>query len=320
MDVACSDDGRQTQKPHKRRRGSPKELLQENFWPQDLLPKAIPKARIVTWGYDVQVEQMLSSASQAIIFHHAQALLSDLVMIRPSISDKQKPLIFIAHSLGGIVVKDALSLSRIDLTHLQEILPAVKGVTFLGTPHHGSKVASLGKIAFELSKLFFQKPNLDVLRGLERNSEILDRITRGFGQVLAAGSLKVHSFHQELDTNGVTIVDSSSSSIGYLHETTGTLHANHRNMAKMSSLDDIKFKRVVAVIRRWIDSESAPQELPRVGRNTAVLPDGLIFDEEYQNCLRSLNFTGARSRIQNVDGAYSHTYEWIFDPEFGFGP
>lgn len=320
VDVAGSDDGCQTQRPHKKRRGSPKELLQEVFWPKDLLAKAIPQARIVTWGYDVQVEQMFSSASQATIFHHAQALLSDLIMTRPFISDKQKPLIFIAHSLGGIIVKDALNLSRNDLTHLQEILPAVKGVIFLGTPHHGSRLASLGKVAFELSRLFFQKPNLDVLSGLERNSEILDRITRGFGQVLAAGSLKVHSFREELDTNGVTIVDSSSSSIGYLHETTGTLHANHRNMAKMSSLDDIKFKRVLAVIRRWIEGESGRQELPRVGRNTAALPDGLIFDEEYQNCLRSLNSVKARSRIQNVDDAYSHTYEWIFDPEFGFQP
>lgn len=166
----------------------------------------------------------------------------------------------------------------------------MKGVIFLGTPHHGSKVASLGKVAFELSKMFFQKPNLDVLRGVESNSEILDRITRGSGQVLAAGSLKVYSFHEELGTNVVTIVDSSSSSVGYLHETTGTLHATHRNMAKMSSLDDIRFKRVVAVIRTWIDSESGRQRLPRVGRNTAALPDGLIFDEEYQNCLRSLNF------------------------------
>ena len=319
-DVADSDDGYQTQRPHVKRRGNQKELLQEVFWPKDLLAKAIPQARIVTWGYDVQVEQMFSSASKATIFHHAQALLSDLSMIRPTISDKQKPLIFIAHSLGGIIVKDALSLSRNDLTHLQEILPAVKGVIFLGTPHHGSKVASLGKVAFELSRLFFQKPNLDVLRGLERNSEILDRITRGFGQVLAAGSLKVHSFREELDTNGVTIVDSSSSSIGYLHETTGTLHANHRNMAKMSSLDDIKFKRVSAVIQRWIRCESGRQELPRVDQNTAVLPDGLIFDEEYQNCLRSLDFVKARSRIQNVDAVYNHTYEWILDPEFGFQP
>lgn len=317
---AGSDDEHVTPRPHKKARVNPKELLKEVFWPKDLLARAVPQARIVTWGYDVQVERMFSSTSQGTIFHHAQALLSDLFMIRPSISDKEKPLIFIAHSLGGIVVKDALGLSRNDLTHLQEILPAVKGVIFLGTPHRGSKVASIGKVAFEVSRLFFQKPNLDVLRGLERNSEILDRISRAFGEVLAAGSLKVHSFHEELDTKGTTIVDSSSSTIGYLHETTGTLHANHRNMAKMSSLDDIKFKRVLAVIRRWTEVETGRQELPQVelGQTSSALPDALIFDEEYETCLRSLDSVEARSRIQNVHKVYSDTYEWIFDSEFSF--
>ncbi len=302
----------------KKRRTSPKELLREVFWPRDLLPKVFPQARIITWGYGVQIEKMFASASQATIFHHAQTLLSDLAMMRSSMSSKAKPLIFLAHSLGGIIVKDALRLSQNDLTHLNEILPATKGVIFLGTPHNGSKVASLGKIAFELSRVFFQSPNVEILRGLERNSEILERITRSFGQVLAAGHLRVHSFLEELDTKGIPIVDPFSSSIGYLYETTGTLHANHRNMAKMSSLNDLNFRRVTSVIQRWLDESN--DSLPKLGipENVSGLPDSLIFDEEYQSCLRSLNSADARVRIENVEEAYGKTFEWIFDPELGF--
>ncbi len=302
----------------KKRRTSPKELLRDVFWPRDLLPKVFPQARIITWGYGVQIEKMFASASQATIFHHAQTLLSDLAMLRSSISSKAKPLIFLAHSLGGIIVKDALSLSQNDLTHLNEILPATKGVIFLGTPHHGSMVASLGKIAFELSRVFFQSPNVEILRGLERNSEILERITRSFGQVLAAGHLRVHPFLEELDTKGIPIVDPFSSSIGYLYETTGTLHANHRNMAKMSSLNDLNFQRVTSVIQRWLDESNDSHPKLGIPENASGLPDSLIFDEEYQSCLRSLNSADARIRIENVDKAYGKTFEWIFDPELGF--
>jgi hypothetical protein len=130
---------------------------------------------------------MLSSASKASIFHHAETLLSDLAMVRSTAEDKTNPIIFIAHSLVGIVVKDALSPSGNEKTFLNEILPATKGVMFLGTPHHGTKIASLGKIAFELARIFLQRPNLQVRRWLEQNSETLKRIARGFGQALSSG-------------------------------------------------------------------------------------------------------------------------------------
>lgn len=48
------------------------------FWPQSLLPRVIPDAKISTWGYDANIDGFLSSASQNTIHQHAQNLLSDL--------------------------------------------------------------------------------------------------------------------------------------------------------------------------------------------------------------------------------------------------
>ena len=239
-------------------------------------------------------------------------------MLRRTNSDRSKPLIFIAHSLGGIVVKDALSLSRYDLTHLRDIESTTTGVIFLGTPHYGSQMASLGMRAFELSRLFVKSPNLEILRGLEENSEILERIARAFGQVLAKGQLKVHSFREELNTNGIRIVGSHSSSIGYLYETSSTLHANHRTMAKMTSLQDIKFRQIVSVIQRWLDLLLEEQTAQRPVEFGHDLPDGLIFDNHYHHCMRSLNFAVARSRIENIEEAFEGTYDWLFDPQLKF--
>jgi hypothetical protein len=165
----------------------------------------------MTWGYDVTINHLISSSSKSSIYHHSETLLGDLASKRINESEKETPIIFNAHSLGGIIVKDALQLSAKENSHLKEIAAATTGVMFLGTPHHGSKAASLGKLAFRTVQAFLQDPNTKILQGLEVNSEILKRISRGFGQLLAADRIQVHSFREELNTHERMIVDSFSS-------------------------------------------------------------------------------------------------------------
>lgn len=76
------------------------------FWPKDLLPKDLPNCRICTWGYNVDLNLIRRDTSTATVFQHAKNLLSDLADARMSKAEKTRPLIFVAHSLGGIVVKD----------------------------------------------------------------------------------------------------------------------------------------------------------------------------------------------------------------------
>lgn len=76
------------------------------FWPKDLLPKDLPNCRICTWGYNVDLNLIRRDTSTATVFQHAKNLLSDLADARMSKAEKTRPLIFVAHSLGGIFVKD----------------------------------------------------------------------------------------------------------------------------------------------------------------------------------------------------------------------
>ena len=313
-------------RPFKKRRTDPPDVKREIFWLRDLLPQVFPQARILTWGYDVQLKHMLTSTSKDSIFQHAGILLSDLALLRTSSVDKQKKLIFIAHSLGGIVVKDALSRSRNETTWIDEILPATIGVIFLGTPHYGSKKASLAKQVMKLVKIFYQDTNTKVIRALEEKSDVLVRVTRGFGQVLSAGKIKVHSFQEADKTNGVMIVEAHSSTIGYLDETAGTIYADHRNMARFRSDDDRDFQNVVSVLGRWLEGTNESQAQPSIaaksGLQQSKLPDGLIFDEnfhrEYEDCVRSLDIAEARDRMRNVELAYKDTYNWLFDSQAYF--
>ena len=313
-------------RPSKKRRTNPPDVKREVFWPRDLLPQVFPQARILTWGYNVQLKHMLTSTSKESIFQHAGVLLSELALLRTSSADKQKNLIFIAHSLGGIVVKDALSRSRNETTWIDEILPATIGVIFLGTPHHGSKKASLAKQVMKLAKIFYQDTDTKIIRALEEKSDVLERVTRGFGQVLSAGKIKVHSFQESDKTNGVMVVETHSSTIGYLDETTGTIHADHRNMAKFHSDDDRGFQSVVAVLHRWLEETNQSQAQPSIAIKSGIqqseLPDGLIFDanfdSEYEDCVKSLDIAEARDRMRNVGPAYKDTYNWLFDSQVCF--
>jgi hypothetical protein len=52
------------------------------FWPKDLLPADLPKARIITFGYDADVIGVLSTAGGNSIRDHGTSLAEDIAMRR----------------------------------------------------------------------------------------------------------------------------------------------------------------------------------------------------------------------------------------------
>ena len=176
------------------------------FWPKTLLPAVIPDAKILTFGYDANVGGFFSSTSQNTIHQHAENLLSDLADLRDTPAEQSIPLIFVVHSLGGLIVKDAINQSVSTVgTRLKAIAPATFGICFLGTPHRGSKTASLGKIAWSCTVIATNRPNLRLLQALERNSEILDRIGDSFSQTLLKHDIAIYSFREEQETRKLLV-------------------------------------------------------------------------------------------------------------------
>jgi hypothetical protein len=73
------------------------------FWPADLLPKECPGARILVYGYDTKVTKYLKgSTNKSSILSHSKDMLYALSRERKL----DRPLIIVAHSLGGIIVKE----------------------------------------------------------------------------------------------------------------------------------------------------------------------------------------------------------------------
>jgi hypothetical protein len=70
------------------------------MWLRDCLPEDLPGVRIFTYGYDSALQ---SSTSTSSLMDFARQLLN--AVHRARAGDSSKPILFIAHSMGGLIVK-----------------------------------------------------------------------------------------------------------------------------------------------------------------------------------------------------------------------
>jgi hypothetical protein len=92
------------------------------LWLRDLLPKDIPTARILTYGYDSDPGKVFESASTNMVHHHATTLVSELHYFRRvCIKTCENQVGVLTHVLNSIRMtsKDPSSLC---VTHLAELL------------------------------------------------------------------------------------------------------------------------------------------------------------------------------------------------------
>ncbi|KAH6679845.1 Alpha/Beta hydrolase protein [Plectosphaerella plurivora] len=155
-------------------------------WPRDLLAQDIPNARIIAWGYDSSIANVFKPASHESLFNHGETLVSDLAHLRGG--DSKRPIIFVCHSLGGLVVKAGLI--KANAYHLNQRHPSLgavwettAGVVFMGTPHRGSDKESYADIACKVAKLTFRRPNRQLLDVLRPDSQLLDNLRDDFTTV-----------------------------------------------------------------------------------------------------------------------------------------
>lgn len=110
----------------------------------------------MTFGYDAEISNSKNNLYRKPISLHANKLISALTFLRGETESTQRPLVFVGHSLGGLVVKSALLHSAFaadDEVDLRAIKIMTLGIIFLGTPHQGCGSDSLADIVQNIASL-----------------------------------------------------------------------------------------------------------------------------------------------------------------------
>ncbi|SCO78520.1 uncharacterized protein FRV6_02733 [Fusarium oxysporum] len=223
-------------------------------WPETLLPPKLSRSRILTYGYDAYIVRK-SVASTNGLMDHATNLLNDLTTDRAGSNASSRPLVFVTHSLGGLVCKEAVLLSRNNTEpHLRSIFNCIKGIIFMGTPHRGSWMADWAKIpASALGRV--KSTNKSLLKILETDDRYLQSVQDRFWSMVreqqkAGSDLEVTCFFEELPFPGIGQVVSKDSATLESYNAI-SIHANHSNMVKFNSANDNRFKRLLGELIRW---------------------------------------------------------------------
>jgi hypothetical protein len=189
-------------------------------WPSTLLGDDIEVARILSFGYDADVAQIWGVTSQNRINNHAENMLGALaglrertgsVSTRPHYqlntcaneSQENRKVLFVAHSLGGLVTENALCISKSSPEkHISRIVDSTIGILFLGTPHFGADLASWAKFGSKLARILTSS-NPNIIAVLQPHSEVLAIIQKNFHSLLRnkrdeGTEISITCFYEEL--------------------------------------------------------------------------------------------------------------------------
>ncbi|KAK5625677.1 hypothetical protein RRF57_001393 [Xylaria bambusicola] len=236
------------------------------FWPADLLPASLRDARanVLVYGYnaDVYSKKHGSNPSDNFIYMHAQTLVTSLTHYRKDELTSSNPIIWVCHSLGGILVKRALLYSNDLRTSQHEdyrsIYVSTYGIVFLGTPHTGSDIATWGSVLQAMSdavvpRSFFQSESV-LLKTLKRDNETLQNINSHFLDVYQRFKILMAHENHKTDLKGTRalVVDANSAGPQLPGVTYYAIEATHSGMCKFDSKSAPGYRTISSAIREWV--------------------------------------------------------------------
>lgn len=152
-----------------------------------------------------------------------------------------RPIFFVAHSLGGIVVKSALrQCADSSDPRKNAIFNSTQGIVLFGTPNSG---ASMGNVCAFI-------PGFASMQAAElaRADTLLLDIGQWFRGKAGVEKIRCHCFYETERLNGQIIVDAASANPGVDGCDPSPLTENHVNMPKIPSVDHSAFGSVAEFI------------------------------------------------------------------------
>ncbi|KAI1475154.1 hypothetical protein F4774DRAFT_303114 [Daldinia eschscholtzii] len=315
----------------------PKGRSKSFMWIRDALPQSLRNIRPILYGYDTTLVESLSFQT---IFDLALGLINQLKANGWTLPTC-KPVVFLAHSLGGIVLKQAFVSLANKLERDDPIRQAIRGAVFFGVPN-------LGMEQSHLMAVVEGQANMQLVEDLSIQSDYLQHLDQQFSGISYLQDALLYWCYETkksptviLDSSGKwsrtgpseILVTPDSATRGLYGATTRSdsiypINEDHSNMVKFPE-NDPNYSVVVQKLAQILFSrDSSPSEASET--ETLVLESSIIQKvtrpestsvrgPSYDAILSSLYVPEGDRRVEEIEDKFEDTFDWIYDqPDSGF--
>ncbi|KAM7028125.1 protein SERAC1 [Melospiza melodia melodia] len=230
---------------HLDRRASEGEEEYTQCWPKTWLASDCPSLRIISVEYDTHLSDWKAKcpveAQRESIAFRSSELLDKLKAA--GIGDR--PLVWVSHSMGGLLVKRML-VDASKNPEMDKIVNNTRGIIFYSVPHHGSQLAE-----YSINARYLLFPSVEV-KELSKDSPALKELNDDFLSFAKDKKFSVLSFAETLPTHigsmlklHVVPVESADIGIGDLIP----VDVNHLNICKPKKKDAFLYQRTLKFIQ-----------------------------------------------------------------------
>ncbi|KAH8911299.1 hypothetical protein BR93DRAFT_326599 [Coniochaeta sp. PMI_546] len=286
-------------------------------WLRDFLPQDVRVGRVLAYGYDSSASALFASEAGETIQRMAESLVQELRADRQFAGTLRRPIIFLCHGMGGVLVKKSLVYASTrtapKVAHLWDHYISTFAVIFFGTPHgHADKSAWL---EYEAMSRPARHPLVQTgirLRSTEKGDPQMPLLVDNDFAPL------VKQFHlfffwaevtTRLNNRPVILVDHKSAVPTLDNTESAGIHASHLDMCKFGSRTSSDYRTVIAALatycqkapgiisRRWRLAD-AELKRRRMGEAQEIMGEEIVgFDVHLEELFRS---TGIRSRATGI--------------------
>ena len=164
-----------------------------------------------------------------------------------------RPVIFVGHSMGGLIIKKMLLLAQSSQhQNIRSLAENTKGVVFYSTPHEGSHIAKMNPLL-----KYFIFPSIEV-QELEINHPALIDLNSYFKTFVEKFKTRVVSFGETLPSRHLGLdfqfvpLESANPGVGEFH----AVPYNHIDICKPDNVKSILFRKLSNMLWDCLDDAS----------------------------------------------------------------
>lgn len=215
------------------------------------LAEELPNIGVFAYNYNTSIFEKLAKKD---LDFYEQANLAIELMVTHGFG--KRPIVFITHSLGGLLAKQILRECKDNEDEEWEnIEQQTKLVAFIGTPHKGASLASA-------IKFIFPRLKSNIIDLLESENGFLDDLNNAYKKIASRNDIRTIAFSEKFKTKSLgVIVPKISADPGISGCKVIVLEKDHISISKPENRNDVLFRSIMRHIQTIAKAAIPPKDI-----------------------------------------------------------